>query len=352
MKTVHGKVFFLQLISLLILGCTPAEKPTTQATDAGTDKQVEAVRVLELGYSEISRKATYTAHLQPFRDVHLVPASPGRVARIHPVVGSRVTQGQLLVEMDRTQLQQALVQLKSLETDYNRLDTLRRAGSVSQQQYDQVRTQYDLLRSNVAFLEGNTRLVAPFSGVVSAKYFEDGEMFSGAPNTTAGKAAILYLIQTDKLKGRVNVAERFLPQVRIGMDAAISTNVYPNNTFGGTVSKIYPEVDPLTRTFRIELTIPNPDDKLRPGMFARATLDFEHVETLVVPALAVLKLQGSNERFVFLEKNGTAHRVVVELGERFDDMVEIRSDAIKAGDRLIIAGQGRLHDGDAVEAQK
>jgi membrane fusion protein, multidrug efflux system len=86
-------------------------------------------------------------------------------------------------------------------------------------------------------------------------------------------------------------------------------------------------------------------------MFARARLDIGQAEVFVVPALAVLKLQGSNERYVFLEENGIARRVVVEMGDRFDDMVEIISDGINAGDNLIIAGQARLLDGAAVSVR-
>ena len=337
-------------VILAAYGCSSSPGDETGTAFEAGDR-TEVVRVLELGYSEIARSINYTANLRAFREVHLAPAQPGRVDRIHVEAGDRIGRGQLLVEMDRTQLQQARLQLESIEKDLRRMDTLRKVGSVTQQQYDQVRTQYDLTKTNVGFLTENTTLTAPFDGRVSAKYFENGEMFSGAPNTPAGKAAIITLVQTARLKAMVNVSERYYPHISEGMSFAITADVWPGEVFGGTVTTVYPTIDPATRTFTVELVVPNSDERLRPGMFARATLELEQVEAFVVPALALLKLQGSNERFVFIEENGRAKRVVVELGERFDDMVEIVSDEISEGDRLVFAGQARLVDGVAIEVQ-
>ncbi|MEE4177521.1 MAG: efflux RND transporter periplasmic adaptor subunit [Bacteroides sp.] len=348
-------IFKLSLIALLpgiMLGSCTSKKQDAAAQEDDSATRVEAVRVQELAYREISRTATYTAHLQAFKEVHLASASPGRIERITVEAGQRFSQGQVLVEMDKTQLKQAEIQLASLEVEFQRLDTLRKAGSISQQQFDQVKTQYDMAKSNVEFLMENTRLVAPFSGAVSGKYYENGEMFSGAPNTQAGKAAILSLVQTSRLKAIVNVAERYYPQIKRGLEVKITTDVFPGEVFLGTVSMIYPTIDPATRSFKVELTVPNAQEKLRPGMFARATLELDQVKVFLVPALAILKLQGSNERYIFLEESGKAKRVAVELGDRFDDMVELITDEIKPGDRVIVAGQARLVDGAAVSVEQ
>jgi membrane fusion protein, multidrug efflux system len=348
---LKGRLFSISGIVLMVFAlfsCSSATDGVPGEQSSGAPDWEEAVRVMELQHSEISRSITNTANLQAFREVHLASASPGRIDRIHVETGTRVSQGQLLVELDRTRLQQAQLQLESLEKDFRRLDTLRSVGSIPRQQFDQIKTQYDLALSNVEFLKDNTRLLAPFSGVVSGKYYENGEMFSGAPNTPAGKAAILSIVQTTQLKAMVNISEQYYPRITTGMPVVLTSDVWPREEFKGTVLRVYPTIDPLTRTFTIELAVPNRDERLRPGMFARARLDLEQVEVFVVPALAVLKLQGSNERFVFIEKDGRAKRVVVELGDRFDDMVEIVTDRVQAGDNLIIAGQARLLDGVAV----
>jgi membrane fusion protein, multidrug efflux system len=350
-RRIFKTTLFISAISMILISCGSSKE---QNSDAENDSQAkaEAVRVQEIGYSEIARTFTQTAQLQAFREVHYAPAAPGRIEKIHAEIGQKVTEGQLLVEMDRTQLNQALLQLQSLQTDYNRLDTLRKAGSIPQQQYDQIKTQYDLLKSNVAFLQQNTRLLAPFTGTVSGKYFENGEMFSGAPNTQAGKAAILSLVQTARLKALVRVSESYYPYIKQGMEVTITSDVYPKERFPGTISMLYPTIDPITRTFAVEILINNPQEKLRPGMFARAQMELEKVEAFVVPSLAILKLQGANERYVFINDNGTARRVVVEMGNRYDDRVEVISDQLKAGDQLIVAGHSRLLDGSLVNVQQ
>ena len=343
------KAIYLVTITVMIFSACSSRENNEYVADEG--RGIDAVRVLELDYSEIARSSAFTAHVEAYRDVHLASASPGRIEKIHVDVGDIISKGQLLVTMDKTQLHQARVQLQSVETDYRRIDTLRRVGSISQQQYDQIRTQYELAKSNVAFLEENTTLQAPFSGVVSERYFEGGEMFSGAPNTPAGKAAILSLVQTSRLKALVNVSERFFPYVSAGMPVELNLDVYPGEVFEGRVHIVYPVIDTASRSFRVEIHVDNPGERLRPGMFARATFDFGREEAFVAPAIAVLKLQGSDQRYLFLEENGKAKRVDVKIGDRFDDRVEIISDEINRGDRLIVAGQARLLDGVPVRVE-
>lgn len=346
------KLFLLAAVFSLCLapgGCSPSGED-----DGGTADSLrsEPVRVMEMQFREVSRRITYSAQLHAHDEVHLAPASPGRVDRLHVDVGDRVRKGQLLVEMDSTQLRQATVQLRTLETDFQRLDTLRKTGSVSQYQFDQLKTQLEIARSNVAFLRDNTTLRAPFSGTVSGRYYESGEMYSGAPTTPAGKAAVLSLVNTDRLKAMINVAERYYPQVKQGMQVEVRADVYPTKTFTGRVTTVHPTVDPSTRTFTVEITVPNTGNLLRPGMFARAILDLERVRAFLAPAIAVMKLQGSDERFVFLEEAGVARRLSVTLGDRHDDQVEIQSEDIQEGDRLIVAGQSKLVDQTPVTVQQ
>jgi len=257
--------------------------------------------------------------------------------------------GQVLVQMDRTQLHQAEIQMRTLATDFARLDTLQKVGSIPQQQYDQLKAQYEIARSNVEFLTGNTRLKAPFSGIISGKYFEAGEMYSGAPVAPVGKAAILSLVQIDRLKVIVPVSEKYYPQIQTGMNAKISVDIYPGQEFSGKVVRIFPTIDPASHTFSVEVVTPNSSAVLRPGMFARVSFDLGEVDAVVLPALAVLKMQGSNERYLFVEKDGKAERIPVSIGARFDDRIEVISDLLKPGDRVIVSGQSRLLHGVPVQ---
>ena len=310
------------------------------------------VKVATLEVKQVARSVEYPATLLAFEELHMAPASPGRIDAIKVEVGSRVSKGDLIVQMDRTQLHQAEIQLKNLEIDFKRFDTLQKVGSVPQQQYDQMKSQLEIARSNVNFLKDNTQLRAPFSGVISGKYFEAGEMFSGAPQPQIGKAAIVSLVQIDKLKAIVPVSEVYFPMIKKGMETSIKSDLYPDKSIKGKIFNIYPTIDAASRTFNIEIQIENREGLLRPGMFNRITIDFDRAEAMLLPSIAILKMQGSNDRYLFVEKDGVAHRVGVTIGSRYDELVEVIADELKQGDKIIISGQGRLLDGVKVKVEE
>ncbi len=309
----------------------------------------EMVRVIELQPQKVSHTVEYPATLEANEAVYLAPASPGRIEKIHAEVGDRVSNGAQLVEMDRTQLRQAEIQLKNLEIDIRRLDTLAKYGSIAQQQYDQLQTQYEVARSNVEFLKENAVLKSPFNGVITGRYYEPGEMFSGAPNTPAGKAAVLSLAQIDQMKAIVALSEGYYPSIKKGMETAITIDVYPNRSFEGAVNRIHPTIDPVNRTFKVEVMLNNRAGLLRPGMFARISFSFDQAEAILLPSVAILKLQGSNERYLFVDDNGNARRISVTLGDRYNDQVEVFSDQLNSGDKIVVTGQSRLLDGAPIE---
>ena len=341
------KVIYPALIGtlcLLAVGCGQKKDDAKEETAT-----VEKVKVMRLEELHVARTIEYPSTLVAFEENHLVPASPGRIEKIFVEIGSRVSKGQMLVQMDRTQLYQAEIQLQNLATDFRRMDTLNKVGSISKQAYDQMKTQYDIAKSNIEFLSENTKLVAPFSGVISGKYFENGEMYSGSPNTAAGKAAIVSLVQINNLKAIVSIPESYFPLVKTGMNIEMTCDIYANQTFEGSIFRIHPTIDANSRTFQVEVKIPNGKELLRPGMFCRVNLELGEDQALMIPAYAVLKLQGSNERYVFVDENGKAKRVNVTLGKRYDDQIEIISNGVKKGDRIIVLGQSRLFDGVDIE---
>ena len=221
---------------------------------------------------------------------------------------------------------------------------LKAAGNVSQQVYDQTKAQYDQLVETERFQNENTFVKSQFSGVVSAKNYEDGEMYSGAP--------ILTLTQINRLKALINVPESYFPLVKQGMKLDVVSDIYPNQTFPATIEIVYPTIDPNTHTFQCKLNIPNGSEKIRPGMYVKTKLALGEVDAIVVPYQSVLKLTGSNDRYVFTYKDGMAHRVAVTLGQRYDDRIEIipvQPGELKEGDQLVVTGMGRLVDGSPLE---
>ena len=332
----------------LLTGCS-SKKEENQKTEV-----VEAVpvKVMKLEKRNIAKTLDYTATLQADEQVYYAPAAAGRIGKIYVEVGDRIKKGQLLVEMDPTSYQQAKVQLKNLETEYNRAVKLNETGSISKQAYDAAVTNYEVAKSNYDFLEENTKMLAPFNGIVTGKYFEDGELYTGVAAGGAAKPSIIAIEKINPLKAYVNLSEQYFLAVKKGTKVELRSNIYPDRVFEGTVNIVYPTIDPASRTFTVEVKIPNSDEALRPGMYGTINFFIGETETVVVPALAVLKLQGANNRYVFLNKDGKAKRVEVTLGRRFEDQVEIISDEIHEGDELVVVGQGKLVDGKAMDIKQ
>lgn len=330
----------LAIASCLILFNTSCGKKQ----EAKKEQRVEKVQTQTLKKELITRVIEYPTTLEGYEQMNVSPSITGIIEHIYVDVGSRVRAGQVLVRMDQNQLNTTKINLASTKTELNRIGTLKETGSASQQAYDQLKAQYDQLQQTLSFLENNTFVKAQFSGIISAKNYEDGEMYAGQP--------ILTLTQIHQLKAFVSIPETFFPIVKPGMRVDIHSDIYPTQVFPSTIEQIYPTIDAGSHTFKAKLKIPNSREMIRPGMFVTTLLEMGKAETIVVPYQAVLKLQGSNERYIFLNNNGVAKRVTVELGQRFDENIEIISSEIKEGDEIIVAGQARLSDGVKIEVAK
>ncbi|HCM59523.1 MAG TPA: efflux transporter periplasmic adaptor subunit [Bacteroidales bacterium] len=337
---------------ILLASCAPKEKKAG-AADAATADSVAAIpiKVMPVSKTKIARTIDYTSTILAYEEVNLAPSTPGRVDKIYVEVGDRVQKGQKLFLMDRTQYYANKIQLANLEKDLARLDTLLKVGSVKEQLYDQTKAQYEVMKTNVEFMEENTQLEAPFSGIITGKYLEDGELYSGAPGMS-GKTAVVTLMQINPVKIIISVSEQYFPLIKSGMKVRVAADVYPDKTFEGTIFRVHPTIDAMSRSFRAEVRISNGSELLRPGMFARAFIDMGQEEAFVVPASAVLLQEGTNERYIFVVENGVAVRKPVILGQRFDDRFEIAGGDLKEGDSLITDGQARLNNGQKVEISK
>ena len=332
------------IISALVLATGCKGKKEEDKTAAVEKEREELVSVQPLAKETISKSISISAVLQPYETMNISPSVTGIIKKINVDVASRVGKGQTLVEMDETQLKTTRLQFANLEKELGRVEALLKSGSVSQQTYDQTKVQYDLTKENLEFLEKNTYVKADFSGVISAKNFESGELYSGMP--------ILTLIQINTLKAIVNIPEAYFPVIKAGTKVQLSSDIYKGRIFEGTIEIIYPTIDANTHTFQAKVRIPNAKEELRPGMYMSVNIDLDNIEAIIVPYQSVLKLQGANERYVFVNNDGYAKRVVVELGKRFDDKIEIISDELKEGDELVVVGQAKLVDGVKLNISK
>ena len=326
------KNLFYVLAALALIGCGSKESTATQE-----EERVEQVRTTVLQPREIEREISVSTNLQGYLTQNVAPSLTGKIEHIYREVGDRVSKGTDLVRMDQTQYKTTKITMANLEIEKNRVTQLLRSGSATQQQYDQVNTQYNSTKEQLEFLEQNTYVKAPFAGVISAKNYEDGELYSGQP--------ILILTQIDKLKALVAIPETYFPLFKPGMKLSLTTDIYPDKTFPATVEIVYPTIDPSTHTFQCKIVIPNGKNLLRPGMYVTTTIGLGKANALVIPYQAVEKLVGANDRYVFIVEDGRAKRVTVTLGQRFDQDIEIIADEIKEGVEVVTTGQHKLVDG-------
>ena len=151
--------------------------------------------------------------------------------------------------------------------------------------------------------------------------------------------------QIKPVKLLVGISESDYTKVKKGDSVEITADAIPGTTFYGKIEKIYPTIDPTTRTFTVEVVVSNNYNTLRPGMFARATVNFGSNHNVVIPDVAVVKQQGSGERFVYvLNPDNTVTYQKVELGRRMGTEYEVLG-GIEDGTKIVTGGQIRLKDG-------
>ena len=332
------KIVLMMAAAVCLIGCGKKDAQKTQEAE-----RVEVVSTMVLENHEIERVLNISTNLQGYLTQNVAPSLTGKIEHIFVEVGDRVKEGDMLVRMDQNQYLSSKIQLANLEVEMGRLEALLATGSVSQQTYDQTKVGYDQLKQNLSFLEKNTYVTAPFEGVISAKTYEDGELYGGQP--------IVVLTQVKKLKALIAVPETYYPLIKEGMKLTVKSDIYPEQTFAATIEVVYPTIDAASHTFQCKVVIPNASEKLRPGMYVTTTLGLGKENTIVVPYQSVEKLIGSNERFVFINEDGYAKRVSVKLGQRFDENIEIIAPEIQPGVEYIYKGQSKLVDGVKIEVK-
>ncbi|MBQ5750831.1 MAG: efflux RND transporter periplasmic adaptor subunit [Bacteroidaceae bacterium] len=330
MKKIN--LFFIAAVSMsMLIACSG--KNAEQTTVA---EKVESVKVESATVQSVPQTMTYTATVQPDKRNSISSSMPSRIREIFVEVGDHVKKGQLLVELDASNIMQQKVQLDNIELEYNRAKELVAVGGASQQQLDQITTQFEAAKTAYENLLENTKLLSPVNGVVTARNFDSGDLAQGP---------ILTVMQINPVKIVINVSESEFTKVKMGMPIDITFDVFGDELFKGKVSLIYPTIDPMTRTFGVEVEIPNGNNRVRPGMFARATIDFGAKDHVVVPDRAVVKRAGSGDRFVYVYNNdGTVSYVKVELGRHIDTAYEVLS-GLDHNTQVVVAGQSRLNDG-------
>ena len=329
------------IAAALALASCSGKKTDPTITDA---PELPIVTVDVARARDVVQGRDYTATVEAENINNISPQQPNRIKTISVREGDAVTRGQLLVTMDDASAEQLRINLEQIEREYNRAVRRKAIGAGTQQAVDQLRAQLDAARRQYTNILENTRLVSPITGVVTARNYDPGDMTGSMPVLTVGQL-------TPQVKVVINVSESDLAKVHNGMGVDITFDAYPGETFTGRVSRIHPTVDPASRTFCVEVQVPNPAARIRPGMFGRVNLSFGTKNNVVVPDRAVVKQTGSGNRYVYVYSNGKVYFRRITTGQRLDNAYELL-DGISDGDTVVITGQTRLADGVEVELRQ
>jgi RND family efflux transporter MFP subunit len=340
------------------------------------------VSVEQVTRRDVPQEVVYSTTVQAFVKNNIAPQSVNRIAQINVEIGDNVKVGDILATMDPAQLQQAEIQkdqaliqmnqaqiqmqqaelqMKNNEAEYGRLKALYDAGGLSRSdfdaielaynasklsydssmnQYESSKNQYETVKTQYKNLKDNSELSSPIDGVVTARNYDEGDMY-------AMTAPIFVVEQISPVKLLVAVSESDYSKVEVADPVKITADALPGKKFDGVVNRIYPTVDPVTRTVTMEVKVENADQELKPGMFARAKIVLSVNNSIIVPDVAVIKQQGSGEHFVYtLNNDNTVSYTKVKLGRRLGETCEYEIlEGLEDGDKVVTGGMIRLKDG-------
>ncbi len=339
-------------LALVMLGACSGNNKNSQETAEDAEP---VVKLASVEARDVDHIGVYTATVEPELINNISSSQPNRIKQILVDDGMRVSQGQRLVVLDdvnsvtyETQLDNARANLANVEANYKRAEELFKIGGGTRQQVENMEVQLINARNAVAAAERslrnireNTVLTSPISGVVTARNYDPGDMTGAMP--------ILTVARINPVKIVINVSESELSAVHVGMPATVTFDTYGDEKFTGKVTMVAPTVDSQSRTRGVEITVPNGDDRLLPGMFGRVTLNLGVAQNVVVPDKAVVKQPGAGSHYIYVyNSNGTVSYRKVELGRRLGAEYEI-VEGIDPGSRVVISGQNALADGVKVK---
>ena len=338
---MNKSLFFAAV--LLIAGCGGQQKGAGTANQSAAPQEDAAmVSVITAAKERVPQTAVYSSNVQANVVNNIAPQSGGRIQKLNVEVGDFVAKGQVLAEMDRVQLDQAGLKLRNDETELERVRALLAQGGISQADFDQLELACNVSRSNYRNIEENTVLRSPVSGVVTARNYDRGDMY-------AMDQPIYTVQQITPVKILVAISEADYTRVKKGDKVSLTADALPGSVFSGTVNRLYPTMDPVTHTFNVEVLVPNTRRELRPGMYARVTVNFGDSYNITVPDTAISKMQGAGTRTVFVvDDDGCAQMKIVTLGRHFDGKYEILS-GLSEGARVVSKGGSALKSGQKVE---
>ena len=294
--------------------------------------------------------------LAPIQGVSLSADGQGIVTKIGFENGQAVEAGDILIQLDTTveeaQLKASQAQLELARLEANRSRELLEKNTISQSQLDTAQAQLNQLQATVASLEAliQKKIVrAPFAGRVGIRMVNIGQYVNPGQ-------ALVPLQKLDQLYVNFTLPERDVPRLNTGDTVRVTVDAFPDRTFEGKLTAVNPQVNPMTRNIGIQAMIDNPQEVLRPGMFARVEVVLPEQKSLVVvPSTAVYYNAYGNSVFIIEQQKGKdgqeflgVRQQFVKLGDRRGDLIAV-VEGVKPGEKVVSAGVFKLRNGMPVQ---
>ncbi|MBN1445821.1 MAG: efflux RND transporter periplasmic adaptor subunit [Candidatus Omnitrophica bacterium] len=315
----------------------------------------------------LPEKLEAIGNIEPFKTVIIYPEATGILERLSVKEGDFVKKGQVIANIEGEQRRLAAeqveneiksqqYQLENIRRDYDRYKRLYDEGVVAAKRFEDIETLYNSTAYRIKALEAqldtakrrlqDTSVAAPITGIVAERFIDEGELVT--ESTMTKTSPLVSIVDIGRVKVTVPVGGIDISKIKEGQASVIETDVYPGRSFPGRVNKIMPVTDFTTRTTTVEVLADNPDYMLRPGVFARVSIDTGARSVLAVSMDALMRMPGSGSYYCFRLSDGlTVEKVYIDTGVIRDGVVEI-TGGLKEGDIIVVTSQGVLETGKKV----
>ncbi len=355
------------------LGGNAANAGPSGPGGAGPRAQRVEATLSEIG--TIRERVSLVGSLQAKHQVQVTPRVSGRLLEIMVDRGDSVRAGQIIARIEDDEIEQQVhraaaslqvsrasmvqrqAELKSVEMEYGRSQSLEREGVISSEQREQVQTRVEVAKAQLNLAEaqvaqaeasraeleiqlGQTEIKSPLTGVVGERHVDPGALVTSA-------TPVVLILDLTKLVTVVNVSERDITKIHVGNDAKVFVDAMPGEEISGRVVRIAPILDRQTRTAPVEIEVPNLSLRLKAEMYARVDLDLTtERETLLIPRDSLV--YRGNRSGVFVVESDKVRFQAIETGIAEEDRIEVRA-GLQEGTTVVTRGANLLKNGDTVQ---
>ncbi|MBN2016879.1 MAG: efflux RND transporter periplasmic adaptor subunit [Candidatus Cloacimonetes bacterium] len=341
MKKNKSIIIFAIILILVYSGCSRKEQIASKNIEQIHKEEGVPIKILILEPSSFELWLSYNAPLKGIRQTNVASMVQAEVEKVNAVVGSQVTEGDVLVEFPEdtpsAQFLQAKSAYENAQTTYDRLINLFEIGGISKQDLDGAETAYKVSKANWDAVRKMIKAEAPISGIVTTVDVKVSD------NVFPGD--ILFIVSdTEKMKARVWVTEQEVCDIKKGMKAEAS---WLRNTLSGSVTQIGLALDSNLQAFPVDIVFDNPDNIHACGVTARIKiLVYNNAEALKVARKNIR--EDENGYYVYILKDGQAVKRAITLGQQNGTEVEVLT-GLKSGDKIITEGLNMIKDGVKVK---